>query len=56
MNCEFSAVHYAPKTFSYFKRLTEYLPCMHVYFVSYLLSVVADAARGKRSLLKYFRE
>jgi hypothetical protein len=51
MNCEFSAVHYTPKTFSYFKRFTEYLPCMHVYFVSYLLSVVADAARGKRSLL-----
>ena len=29
---------------------------MHVYFVSYLLSVVADVARGKRSLLEYSRE
>jgi hypothetical protein len=30
--------------------------CMYEYFVSYLLSVVADVARGKRSLLEYFRE
>jgi hypothetical protein len=41
----------SPKTLSHFGRLTEHFPYMHVHFVSYLLSVFADAARGKRSSL-----
>ena len=58
INCEFS-VHYTQNLNVKLYGKIDRIFAMHAHFVSYLLSysVVADAARGKQSLLlEYFRE